>query len=536
MSRRAVIGRNAGWALLLWLIGSAALAAQSYPVETLRSSGTPEHRIDIAVLGDGYRAEDQTQLSSDAKAVMDKLFGYSPFQEYAALFNVKLVHVVSQDRGATDGSAGGTVSTALSAHYGCNGLDRLLCVDDEAAARIAAQNVPEYDVLVVVVNDPKYGGSGGQVATVSLAPLASDILRHELGHTLAHLADEYSDPYPGYPACSTSSGGDCPEANATTVTDRSKLKWGSWVDAQTPVPTSTSIVSASTSPVGEFEGCRYQSTGIYRPVADACLMKRLETDAGQSEQLCPVCTEAMVEAFWDQASMVDDFQPASVTPEVTPCGPVTFSVSTPPIDSARMLYLWSVDGAARSIDVQQIQLSTQDLTPGHHTVTALIQDHTPLVRDDPKGAMQQTQSWDVDVQQGPPGTCQPGPCEETAACSDGKCITTLKPVGTPCGPASCVDGVEAGPKACNAQGACVPTTAPESCAPFTCDSSAVQCRAGCASDAECTDGNRCVSGTCQSTTQPVPPKRGCEAVPGGLGALVALAGLFRRAARRRSRR
>ncbi len=45
--------------------------------------------------------------------------------------------------------------------------------------------------ILVVHNDPTYGGSGGTVGTVSIDSSAPQIAVHELGHSLFSLGDEY---------------------------------------------------------------------------------------------------------------------------------------------------------------------------------------------------------------------------------------------------------------------------------------------------------------------------------------------------------
>ena len=53
---------------------------------------------------------------------------------------------------------------------------------------MAAAQVPEFTVAIVVVNSPIYGGSGGSVGTYSLAGGATEIAIHEMGHTAFGLA------------------------------------------------------------------------------------------------------------------------------------------------------------------------------------------------------------------------------------------------------------------------------------------------------------------------------------------------------------
>src|SRR6516165_2206557 len=46
-------------------------------------------------------------------------------------------------------------------------------------------------MIMVIVNSQVYGGSGGGVATFSLAAGANEIALHEMGHTAFGFADEY---------------------------------------------------------------------------------------------------------------------------------------------------------------------------------------------------------------------------------------------------------------------------------------------------------------------------------------------------------
>ena len=90
-----------------------------------------------------------------------------------------------------------------------------------AYSAVMRNNAPDYDLSVIISNDPTYGGAGGIPALVSLDPDASDVVAHELfGHSFAHLGDEYADPYPGYP--------NVEEPNTTTNGDPATVKWAQW--------------------------------------------------------------------------------------------------------------------------------------------------------------------------------------------------------------------------------------------------------------------------------------------------------------------
>jgi hypothetical protein len=151
--------RRALWLAFAFAVYSASAAA--FPVTPVQQAGPVAQRFNVAILGDGYRAADQAKLTNDAKTLVNALFDGIPYQPYRLLFNFKVIQSVSQDQGAKGGSAGGTPNTLFGANYDCQGVSQLICVDDTAVLTAAANDMPEFDLAVVVVNDSKYGGSGG---------------------------------------------------------------------------------------------------------------------------------------------------------------------------------------------------------------------------------------------------------------------------------------------------------------------------------------------------------------------------------------
>ena len=84
-----------------------------------------------------------------------------------------------------------------------------------------------------------------------------------------------------------------PPANLTTDTNRTTIKWAGYIDAATPMPTTTkpdpTQCDAEVSPVaageiGAFEGGGRSHSGIYRP-AQTCMMR--DPDLGVA--FCKVC-------------------------------------------------------------------------------------------------------------------------------------------------------------------------------------------------------------------------------------------------------
>ena len=377
-------GLAVGALLGAWLAAASAGAAE---VESLRQSGPAADRFNIVVLGDGYRTQDQAKLKTDAQGIIDYVFGISPLKQYAQFFNVKLLHVISNENGGDNGSYGETRDTALGAYFNCDGIDRLLCIDDGKVAVAAAADVPEYNFAIVIVNDPKYGGSGGPVCAASSNQDSFEVLAHEIGHSMAHLADEYS--YEGnQPPCSAQT--DCREANATLRTAKEQIKWLDWIEPATPLPTPATEPYGSVT--GLFEGARYTPTGVYRPQL-SCKMRDLGVD------YCSVCSEQFVRSIWtaDNVKMIESTTPTAPAVQSTTCDPIVLSVKSPPITPSTYRYTWTVDGKMQPEASNRISLVPGNLMAGDHDVQIAVEDGTALVRTDLDNVLQDRFSWSVSV-------------------------------------------------------------------------------------------------------------------------------------------
>jgi hypothetical protein len=212
-------------------------------------------------------------------------------------------------------------------------------------------------------------------------------LRHELSHNLADLADEYETPYPGFPACSRTN--DCREPNVTLRSARADIKWLDWIPQATQVPTPE---GARIAGVGLFEGARYLSSGMYRPVESACKMKNL------GQPFCPVCSEGLVRAFWNlpNTHLIDDAAPPSNV-QASACAATTFSVTTPTLTPSTLTFAWTLDGQPQMANTASFVVAPRMLAEGRHAVTVTVKDETTLVRSDPKGLLHEQREWTLTV-------------------------------------------------------------------------------------------------------------------------------------------
>jgi hypothetical protein len=363
-------------------LSSTALAEGPIGVQKIRDTGPDNNRLVIVVMGDGYTAANLTAgaFESAAASLGAAIGSKSPWDVLFAATNMYRVDIESNEQGADHETYGIYRDTYLNSSFWVENIERLLALTGDGGYRavVAADNLVGpgvWDVILVLVNSTKYGGSGGGIAVSSVHPSASEIVLHELGHSFANLADEYETAYPGYPP------GDY-EPNVDYDYSGPGLKWLVWVEAGTPLPTPET--SPYFSVVGAFEGARYLSSGIYRPYYN-CEMRSLNLP------FCPVCKEAHILEFTDMISLLDGITPSpNQIRFVSPSG-AQFSATPTPLPGLQ--YEWSLDG----VPIPGETSPTLVLMPDHmfsqnQTLELTVSLNTPLVR---KQDIATVYSWPV---------------------------------------------------------------------------------------------------------------------------------------------
>lgn len=279
-------------------------------VTQILNSGPPGTKINIAVLGDGFAAADQTLYNNKVQEfLLDGVFGHDYFYEDKQAFNIYRVNLISAQSGVSqrvynehgtpdDGSDDTITSTTIkntSLGYIFSGSWAHCWLESGANTSTLVHNalttwVPDYHLVVIFLNEPRYGGCGGGGFQIVPLGITWPVLAHEFGHGLGALADEY---------CTSRNytGGEPGAANITKNNVRATLKWKNFVSPATPVPTGVGSCAGYTGgakpagwsddqDAGLFEGGGTYGTGIYRPVIN-CRMK------GNSPPYCPVCYTEM---------------------------------------------------------------------------------------------------------------------------------------------------------------------------------------------------------------------------------------------------
>jgi hypothetical protein len=275
-------------------------------VTQLRAAGPVGSKLNLAILGDGFTAADQSSYNTWVEnTVIKGVFGHDYFLEDASAWNIFRVNLESTDSGvstvtynemgtssdASDDTVASRVNhnTALGMIFSGSWAHCWLEYGTNTETRIQAalkKWVPDYNFVLVVLNNPNFGGCGGGGRAHVPMGVSWDVIAHELGHGVGGLPDEYG-------VANAYTGGEPGAVDLTINTNRATTKWRNFIDPSTPVPTgvgSNVNYNQGTRPatwdsntdVGLFEGGNTNLTGIFRPVEN-CRMR------GNSPPYCPVC-------------------------------------------------------------------------------------------------------------------------------------------------------------------------------------------------------------------------------------------------------
>lgn len=354
--------------LLLW---SSPLMAQQTPViDTLLYSGSTDKRINLVILGDGYQEHELATFRTDARAIIENLFGEAPLSNYKPYFNVFAVEVVSNESGVTHpGTAPDEpihmnypiteADTYFSSTFDYAGVHRLLVATNEKnIMSVLAESVPDYDQVFVIVNTEIYGGSGGNaLSTFSRHKTSADIAYHELGHSFANLADEYD--VAGWAGEGT---------NIAHTAELSTLPWRQWVNDTVPLPTPRTADYENL--VGAFPRAYDDSDKHGFIPTQNCKMQYL------FYPFCPVCSEHVVESIHDLVSPLDSITPAAIDVALLPDETRMFVLHLLHPTPSSLRTTWTLDGATLALVADSIPLAMDQLLIGQHVLSAVVTDTT----------------------------------------------------------------------------------------------------------------------------------------------------------------
>jgi hypothetical protein len=365
---------------------SVAAAPEDGPlgVEKIRDTGPDGNRLTIVILGDGYTTANLTAglFTSDAYGLGNSIQLKSPWDLLFQATNLYRIDVASNEEGSDNEILGVLKDTYLNSSFWTNGVERALALNSTGYLRVfnaadALVGPGKWDIILVLVNSTKYGGTGGTIAVSSVHSSAAEIVIHELGHTFGNLADEYESSLPGAVPSDA-------EPNVDFDYSGSGLKWSAWVEPATPLPTPESV--SWDGVVGAFEGARYFTTGIYRPWYN-CEMRSL------GRQFCPICREAHVYEFDQLNTLIDGVTPApGMTLDIDWSG--TNFVSEP-LPFGDLVFQWSLDGVPiPGAESFSLMMNPGLMTGPTQTLALTITLETELVR---LHDISETYTWTVNA-------------------------------------------------------------------------------------------------------------------------------------------
>lgn len=378
--------------LALLLFAAAASQAQTSTLGIVEENGTRGTRLNLVFLSEGYTSAQMGTFANDVEDALDFLFTREPWSRYRSYCNIYRIEIASNQSG-TDYVVPSqaypnpqTRDTYFQTGFVTPGISQLNILTGSGSSRAYAllnKHVPEYDIPIILINDPRYGGSGGPLALTTTDPSSVGILEHELGHSFAKLTDEYDEEYPGYP--------NTEYPNATAKTVRDQIRWKVWMEDTTPLFT-PEWDPLYTDKVGHFEGANYHQDDWYRP-HDNALMRNLYRPPGH------VTREHIVLTYYSKISPIDSFSPTTLTQTFTAPAALTLSVTTKVPSTAPALTVEWLDnnvpipGATGTSLVRNTKLFGN----GVHKIKAIVRDPTDWVRRDPTGLVVEEVTWTLNL-------------------------------------------------------------------------------------------------------------------------------------------
>lgn len=263
--------------------GAAMLASErSQPTAFLGSgvvvrNGPSANRLDIVVMGDGYRLSDQNEFDDVAKSIPKLFKNHKLLGEYFGYHNFLRANLRSKDAGVNgfgrtyDTALGGFIAGKVQGQVGINA----------GKVRRFLAEVDDNDGLVIaIVKAGSMGTGGGGIACIG--GRADKTIIHEWGHAFGGLSDEYT-AFTGHrgPPRST--------VNISRFKDPKRAPWYHFIEKKYPG-------------VGTYRGGDGRIKGVWRPTASGCVM-------GGGGKFCPVCRESIVKRIYRHVDPIDACTP-----------------------------------------------------------------------------------------------------------------------------------------------------------------------------------------------------------------------------------
>ena len=337
-----------------------------YQLDTITYAGNSNIFNDIVFLGDGFQENEMQMFVDFVKSQSNQFFDKVPWKNYKAMFNIFYVKTPSNVSGAGM-TPSEPIDNIFGTCFGTSGVDRMPWPTKWAKVyEVLNSTKPDYDMVVIVVNSQKYGGGGSsKFICYSLNDNSIETLRHESGHALGNLADEYW--YRG-------------RESANMTTEINPVKWERWIGVD-----GVGVYPYDDAPAD-------QSPTWYRPHQN-CLMRYLY------REYCPVCREALIERIHINSKSIKDFTPQNGDEINIRDNDVTFALNLLKPEPNTLRVEWQMDGIDLARDIDQLTLKAGTIGKGQHALSVTVEDTTSMVRvPDHTSLHASTVTWTINVE------------------------------------------------------------------------------------------------------------------------------------------
>jgi len=369
-------------------VAFATITLNVYPQEsslaTLYQGRSDGRGVDLVITGDGFSEDQQKLLKDSAEDFLEAMFGRSEVSKHIKQWNVHILPAVSEDSGIRKGSSGEEdLDTIFESYFWCNGIERLLCTNTQKVLAYVSNHVPQFDQVIMIANDEKYGGAGywgANVATVSKNAASNEIGIHELGHSFALLADEYEDG-----ACNID--GEPGSGNVTLESDPDLLKWRHWIDDIENPPNNSN--EGEPGAIGHFEGGNYCSYGVWRPTETSFMR-------ANGEPFYAVNEEQWALSVYGVAGVIVSSQPIGEAVARVEDALLVFTVNPYSYPDGQSIE-WSMDGEVMSSPFPDERIFAIPYNYDVSEVSVEVSDVSGVVRSDPNSDSSATVSWSIEL-------------------------------------------------------------------------------------------------------------------------------------------
>lgn len=349
--------------------GLAPLRQLQSPIR-VNSINSAKNRIQVVYVGDGYTKEEMQKYRDDVQTQIQSLTEQEPFKTYQKYFAFHIIEVDSEESGVSD-NPNELKKTAFDMHYGCGGIDRLLCINLSKLSK-ALEKAPKADIVFALANSEKYGGAGylsPAVATLAARnKSSSELAFHEIGHSFGKLIDEYD---------TTDGSANCNSFQNVSAVDHhemqaKKLKWFRWLDQ---------------NHISTFKGACY-SQNFYRPTENS-KMRSLKRPFEE------VNVEQLAKRIYEKLKLTEELKSENLTN-----GHVKVSAKLMNPVGHNLQLSWYLNDVELPVFRNQTELDTKhlNLPDQKNTLKLKIEDLTQMVRDEQfrKKYMTETYRWNLE--------------------------------------------------------------------------------------------------------------------------------------------